>query len=114
MLYHKDIRLPKNWRLPNCQIDLEWTRHATAAATSDRYGVIERYPVLDLSISETIEVELEGCKVRKLVLRTPYDAERDVIHVLIPNGREPWTVKTVWFNLKTDTHSTLDRSRYVQ
>lgn len=114
MLFHKDIRLPKNWRLPNVQVDLAWTQHAYRAAADDRYGLIEPYPVLDLSYCETIEVELDGCKVLKLVLRAQWDDDHDVVYVVIPNGSKPWTVKTVWMNERNDTHRTLDRSRYVQ
>lgn len=113
MLFHKDIRLPKNWRLPNVQVDLDWTRHAYRAAATDRYGVMDPYPVLDLEVCDTIEVELEGSKVKKLVLRAQWNDDLDAIYVVIPNGRNPWTVKTVWFNMRNDLHKTLDRSKYV-
>lgn len=114
MLFHKDIRLPAGWKLPSVQVDLEWTKHAYRAAYTDRLGTVEPYPVLDLSCCETIEVELDGARVVKLVLRAKWNNRCDVVYVVIPNGRKPWTVKTVWLNLRSDTHQTLDRSRYVQ
>lgn len=111
-LYHADIRLPEGFRLPNRVVNLYWTRHAEAARTNDRYGFIPPIPVLDLGQCNTVEVELDGRRVNKVVVRTPFDTYNDLVLVLIP-GVGAWTVKTVWFNRANDTHKTLDRARYV-
>lgn len=112
-LYHADIRLPDGFRLPSRQVELEWSKHALRAARDDRYGLIDPYPVLDLSYCRTIEVEMDGRKVTKLVLRAKWDNDHDIVYVVIPNARNPWFVKTVWMNHRDDTHRTLDRSKYV-
>lgn len=110
-LYHAEIGLPKNFRIPTARVELVWTRHADKARTDDRYGVIPRVATLPLKAFKVIEVGMEAGKVAKVVVRGHLDAERDVIFVLIPGKK--WVVKTVWFNLRTDVHTTLDRSRYV-
>lgn len=112
-LYHKDIGLPPGFRLPSRQVELEWSRHAMQAALDDRYGLIDSYPVLDLSYCDTIEVELTGRRVSKLVLRAEWDDDHDIVYVVIPKTPTLYFVKTVWMNHKNDTHKTLDRSRYV-
>lgn len=110
-LYHAEIGLPKGFRLPTARVELVWTRHADAARTHDRYGVIPRVATLPLSSFKVIEVGVEGRKVAKVVIRGHLDAKRDVIFVLIPGKK--WIVKSVWMNLRSDSHKTLDRSRYV-
>lgn len=112
-LYHSDIRLPQGFRLPNRIVALRWTRHALNACEDDRYGEIPCVPALDLATCRTVEVEVFGKRVNKVVVRTELDDEADMVLVLIPGPAE-WTVKTVWINLKSDTHRTLDRSKYVR
>lgn len=111
-LFHKDIRLPEGFRLPNRMVELNYSNHALKAATDDRYGDIPLTPVLNLAHCETIEVEVDGRRVRKVVVRTELDDDNDVVFVLVP-GPARWTVKTVWINRKSDLHRTLDRSKYV-
>lgn len=111
-LYHADIRLPDGFRLPNQVVNLYWTRHASRARLNDRYGEIPQIPVIDLGQCNVVEVAIEGRKVCKVVVRTPFDTFNDLVLVLIPD-RGAWTVKTVWFNRANDSHATLDRSRYV-
>lgn len=112
-LYHADIRLPENFRLPARTVGLSWTNHAERARNTDRYGEIPRVPVVNLGLCSTIEVGLEGRRVRKVVVRTNLDRDYDMVLVLIP-GPNDWTVKTVWLNEVGDTHKTLDRSKYVK
>lgn len=91
---------------------MAWTRHAEGARLTDRYGEIPKVPIVDLAQCKPIEVEVEGRRVRKVVVRTNLDAMYDLVLVLIP-GPNAWTVKTVWLNSVKDLHKTLDRSRYV-
>lgn len=112
-LYHADIRLPEGFRLPARIVGLEWGFHALNALRDDRYGEIEKYDHIDLTTKSVIEVGVTGKRVEKVVIRGSLDADRDIVYVLIPKGYQPWFVKTVWVNLKTDHHKTLDRSRYV-
>ncbi len=111
-LYHTDIRLPTGFRLPDRVVELAWTRHAEGARHNDRYGVIPKIPVVNLGLCRTIEVELQGKRVLKVVVRTALDKTNDIVLVLVP-GPGAWTVKTVWINKKNDSHKTLDRSKYV-
>lgn len=112
-LYHADIRLPEGFVLPARTIKLEWTRHALRALTTDRYGLIPKFDHVDLTTKSVVEVGLEGRLVRKVVIRGDLDGVHDIVYVLIPQGLNPWVVKTVWINERNDSHKTLDRSKYV-
>lgn len=110
-LYHADIRLPDGFSLPADRVSLRWGVHADKARTDDRYATIPKFDTIPLAAFNVVEVGLEGRKVAKVVVRGHWTKDLDVVFVLIP-GRE-WFVKTVWINERTDSHGTLDRSRYV-
>lgn len=111
MLYHKDIGLPPRFRTPDACVTLAWGHHAKRALQDDRYGLMEMFASLNLSDTETVEVEIQGRKVTKMVQRGEWDTDHDFTIVLIPRPGD-WFVKTIWLNKKTDTHRTLDASRY--
>ena len=94
---------------------LKYSQHAIQAAQDDRYGKID-LKLLPNSVriekNQIIEVETDDLtgQIRKFVIRKPYDQTRDVIIVfLVPDG----VVKTVWFNLRSDVHRTLNMTRYA-
>lgn len=113
-LFHSEIRLPDGFVAPTHRVALRWTRHADQARTTDRYGEIRRFKCATLGRLSVVEVGMENGRVAKILFRGRYDDTRDVCMVLIPNGTGPWTVKTVWFNLSSDSHTTLDHSKYVR
>lgn len=115
-LYHAEIGLPEGYRHPSGLVNIDYSAHARKAAGDDRYGYIPLPAAISLSRYKTVEVEILNGKVRKIVIRGALlmdIAERDVIFVLMPRAGKPWFCKTVWANLKSDSHKTLDRSRYV-
>ena len=57
-----------------------------------------------------VEMELEGSKVTKLVVRYP-DEDNDTILVIVPLSKTVWKVLTVWTNASDDNHSTLNKGR---
>lgn len=111
-LYHKDIRLPDNFRAPTHSVNINYSHHARKAANNDRYGVMTLPPRLALSHLEVIEVGMENGRVAKILFRTEYDHRLDMCIVLVP-GKDAWFCKTVWYNERTDKHKSLDRSKYV-
>lgn len=112
-LYHVDIKLPTGFVKPTGRVALNWTRHAEQARENDRYGRIPAFRTATLNNLQVIEVGVEGSRVVKILFRGYFSGNFDMCMVLIPNGERPWTVKTVWLNDRTDTHKTLDRSKYV-
>jgi hypothetical protein len=50
----------------------------------------------------------------KAVLRIPVDDRLDVVYVLLRPEAGRALVKTMWGNLGSDAHSTLDKSKYVR
>ncbi len=112
-LYHSSIRLPDGFVAPTGKVELRWTSHAKSEAVKDRYAAIPEFKALTLKRFQVIEVGVTNGRVSKIVFRGRLDDTNDVVIVLIPNGSKPWTVKTCWINRKTDTHRTLDNSKYV-
>lgn len=110
-LYHTDIFIPTDLKLPKGTIFLNYSRHAKRAAISDRYGHIPLPDAINLSDYKVIEVEVIEDEVTKVLYRGQLDEERDLCIVLIPSSS---FVKTVWVNLRSDTHRTLDTSKYVK
>lgn len=112
-LYHAEVRLPEGYRHPRATVTVQYSNHAMMESRRDRYGSITLPESIDLSNFDTVEVEVIGGRVHKIVVRGALDSQRDVVYVLMPKAGRPWFCKTVWVNLRTDSHRTLDRSRYV-
>lgn len=109
-LYHKDIYLPAGvLALEDREVFLTPSLHAKKAALSDRYGVITIPEKIRFDGKDVVEAEFEGGKLKKLVVRLPYDARRDAVYVFnVADG----LLKTVWLNLSTDRHATLQKELY--
>ncbi len=116
-LYHRDVFLPaKITKKVQCRVlSLTYSRHALEEANSDRFGTAVLPETLDTSKAEVIEVELNPAGFPcKAVYRVSMDVERDlVIVVSYPNKGCEAVVRTVWINLKSDKHKTLNKIQYV-
>lgn len=129
ILYHAELGFPKNFRPPVGRYDLEWGHHAIEASLDDRYGKIPTPKSLLVDKMKIIELGVQNGKVSKILYRgtlacticreneTPQSecthAKRDMCIVVIPKpNKQPWYVKTVWINLQSDKHRTLDASKY--
>jgi antitoxin component of MazEF toxin-antitoxin module len=110
MLFHRDVGFPKNVQMMTGVLNLRYSQHALRAAREDRYGIMELPETLDVTNGKPVEIEVEDGRVVKSVYRASYDDEIDMVIVVQPDG----FVKTVWFNMKTDKHKTLDRSKYTK
>ena len=108
-LYHKDVFLPELVR-EDTVVRLRYSRHAQAEADSDRYGHISLPQRLDTRDAVLIEAEVDPHRkeVLKRVYRTKLDEKRDMVLVVQPDG----LVRTVWVNLATDKHGTLDKRKF--
>lgn len=111
-LYHSEIGLPAGFIAPVQKVSLRWTQHAIAESTKDRYAIIPMRDTMTLEWYDVVEVGMRNGAVSKIVFRGGMDKDNDIVIVLIPNGSNPWTVKTCWINKKNDSHKTLDRSKY--
>lgn len=113
-LYHYQIGIPQEAiaQSKRGKIRLEYGWHAQQAAMEDRYGLVELPIFLDTNRAKLIEVEvgIDGV-VTKCVYRMNLDMKRDLVLVVIPEKGRGF-VKTIWINLKSDVHRTLNRSRY--
>src|ERR1700690_1486896 len=108
-LYHFEIGFPSWFKAPTATVKPEYGSHSRKEALTDRYGNITLPETMDLGQSKVIGLGVEGNKVVKMVVRGQLDSTRDICVVLTNTG----FVKTVWVNLRSDTHKTLDRTKYV-
>lgn len=124
-LYHRDIGIPDDVIVPVGQVYLSPSSHAVNEAQNDRYLRAEENSLdipnsVHLTEDNVFEVKAVNGTIKKLGCRVPYDDERDLVLILIPDGGamcdplNPWTVKTVWVNVVDDTHETLDPSAYAE
>lgn len=109
-LYHKELGFPKNIFIQERFVRLNYSYHSLKASLSDRYGKIDLPENITIRRNEIIELETLNDKLNKLVLRTSYNDNFDLIIVLLIQGSK---VKTVWLNEKSDSHTTLDASKYI-
>lgn len=77
----------------------------------DRYGIVHPPKTLDTDTAQVIEIECCGTETTKVVYRIPYTDTKDMVLVIIPASSR---VKTVWVNVRNDTHRTLDASKYCR
>ncbi len=111
-LYHKDVYAPAiMFRSPGV-VRVRYSRHAEQAALDDRYGDLTGYltPFIDFDEVEIVEVELFEGQIAKRVIRHQVTKELVLVLVVSSDG----FVRTVWGNLTTDRHATLDRRKFVQ
>lgn len=107
-LYHRDVWMP--FQIGYAAM-LRYSNHARREATSDRYGHLNLPATINTQQAEVIEVEVVNGKFHKALFRMSHDTRRDICLVVL---LETGTVKTVWCNLRTDAHRTLDRSKYME
>jgi len=120
-LYHKDVGFPHhirktitlaktyNWRFKPVYTPYVLKRAATDIRGRRKGGIIlpEELNINSCTVIE-VGVAKDG-KIAKMVLRTEYDHEDDLIIVILTRCL---TVKTVYLNRRSDDHVTLDRSKY--
>lgn len=108
--FHRDVYMPAYIKLPSLNVKLNYSHHAKKESVSDRYGKLNLPEAINLAAFDVIEATVENGEVVKLLLRGTYDNLKDMCLVIIP---QKMFVKTVWFNLKSDKHRTLNKSRYA-
>lgn len=122
-LFHTEIGLPEKAlaRWLGKSYRLRYTQHALGEILRDKYGVPKKMPVtLRLLRSQIFEMELTGQFITKFAVRLSSMAEAftaprpglDLILVLAPEEDNTLVVTTCWFNETTDSHATLDVSKY--
>ena len=114
MLFHREVYLPPaSQKLVGQKFPLNYSYHAMLACVRDNYGPVEK-PPFEVTITTENLIELEADEegnLIKVVVRQTYDERRDISFAFFLSDGY---VKSVWTNLATDKHSTLDKSKYVQ
>ena len=109
MLFHADVFMPPCAKAPAYVGPLQYGRHALDEAKRDRYGEIQLPPEFHKAGAKLIEAEVLTATdtVVKQVWRQPLDEQRDLVLVISSSGY----VRTVWVNLRSDKHATLDSTK---
>jgi ribosomal protein L2 len=114
-LFHRDVFLPPELITKACnRFKLTFSKHAREACRNDKYGIIIPPTSINPKPEQIIEVEVVNGNVVKVVARINHDSRRDLMIAYIPEENGVAFVKTLWFNLTSDNHRTLDKSRYVK
>lgn len=116
-LYHRDLGFPITFKYPSTKVELSWSKHAHRQAEVDRYGYISKMETLHTDDYEPIEIEydIDKSKPVKMLLRSKFEVnDCNVVIAVMPStrGATKAFVKTVWYNRVSDTHKTLDTSKY--
>lgn len=90
-------------------VGLEYSRHAVLRA-NERNFALAGGSVL-LPAGSIVEIEREGNRTTKLVVRVSSTPVYDLVLVLAPKAPGLFFVKTAWLNKKTDKHATLRLDR---
>jgi len=107
-LYHRELGFPSHMRFREV-VGLTPSTHARRAASDDRYGSFEIPTSFDPVTWTVIEIEVINGALVKIVARKALDSTRDLVMAFLIREK---LIKTVWVNLASDTHKTLDKSLY--
>lgn len=112
MIYHKELGFPKVVStVIGKTFTTQFSSHAKQSCRNDRYGFIIPPTSISVSMDNIIEIEVEGNTVTKVLIRQKYDSVKDICIAFIPQSRVAF-VKTLWLNMTTDKHYTLDETKY--
>jgi len=115
-LYHKDVYLPSELleQVPKESIRLKYGTHAKHACKDDKFGRVVGPPQLNPATCDIFELEDRAGKLVKFLARMSYDHRRDITVVIACDKNNEYFVKTLWLNLKTDKHWSLNKKNYVK
>lgn len=112
LLFHKDVFIPEHARRPLHEGALRYGSHATHVTTSggghEDIELPKRFAASDATLIE-VELDAKTGEVLKQVWRQRMNDEWDLCFPMLAGG----FVKTVWLNHRSDTHKTLDKSKFV-
>lgn len=106
-LYNKAVGLPKGFEVSPV-LCLRYSVHARERAIENRVELPKHFLP---RVAEVVEVEVVNGAVHKIVARQSFNATHDVCFVLLMAEK---LVKTVWVNLRSDRHFTLDKGRFTR
>ena len=84
-----------------------YSRHALDRARLKRVTLLPR---VTIAAGDVVEAEESYGRLTKVVVRQRFDARRDRVLVLVPDG-DQWFCITCWTNDIDDTHATLKLGR---
>lgn len=108
--FHRRYGFPVTPPAITVDVPLDMIAHAKHETQNDRYGSIRPPTVFRATPENIFEIayDPQTKQVKKVAARDSYDDEHDITVVITYDGK----IVTVWLNKKTDTHSTLQKSRY--
>ncbi len=108
-LYHFEVGFPANLNIVPL-FNLRPSNHALREAKRDKRGEITLLVHFLPRVAKIIEIEIDSeGEIVKILARQKHDEENDVVFAVSTDNK---TIKTAWLQTSSDTHRTLDRSRY--
>ena len=92
---------------------LIWKQTLRAYLLADRIGIEKIYEAIENAKAvntKPFEIGTNNGLLSKFVIRTQYDARRDISIVFYCSIKQIWTA---WLNDSNDLHTTLDESKYA-
>jgi hypothetical protein len=114
-IYHKEIFIPTDLKLPNSDdvLLLRLSSHVKERLIERRMKVSLIPSIITTGETEVIEIEADNNKEAfKLLLRKHVSKQNDLVMAICKESEGHWLVKTAWKNDPKDSHKTLDKSRY--
>lgn len=109
--YHIQKGFPKTIILPKNKYLLTYSTHAKREAKNDINApenlILPTF--IDFSSCCIFEIETENGLLKKVLCRCKHNEFVDLVLAITLDG---YLVNTLWFNLTTDTHSTIDFTKY--
>jgi hypothetical protein len=114
VVYHKSIGFPAFVRLPEeVYLRLTYSRHAKHKRKALNL-TLPHNEIVMFPFDSIIEMYItKKRRIKKILVRRPYDSKKDIIFVLELKHFDAKVV-TFWFNNKRDNHSTLDKTKYAK
>jgi len=117
-LYHADIFIPAKYhKIENIEVKNFYplSPHVVKSANAEKNGQILIPDSFTFSFSEIVEIEeYNESKDIKFLIRLPYNKINDLCIVVLFSANGSAKIKTVWLNNCTDSHKTLNRSKYAK
>lgn len=108
-LYHVEVT-PWIKNISRGVVQLNYSKHATQRCLDKHLPILWSVRV----DGHVFEAEMNDAGIAtKLALRVPLNTTHDLCLVIREVQPGTWVVITAWANAKADSHTTLDRSKYV-
>lgn len=107
--FHRQIGFPDEIDLPNGRIEINPSDHSRNRSENHKHGEFDIPDEVYVHKDDIVELKTKNRTLWRYLIRISYNTEYDICIVLQVTTGE---VVTAWRNKVTDTHESLDTSKY--